>query len=183
MITMPCPCGRSDSYEQCCGRFHQGMTPDTAEQLMRSRFTAFQLMLEDYVRDTWFPGTCPHDLSLDRQVLWSSLKVSEHCQVGNKATVSFDATFYQVGQEAPWGTLRELSRFVLEEGRWWYVDGDAEWLSLRPGRNDPCPCGSGNKYKKCCALDNGVAYSESARRAFENHAPSHHQSANNGSNQ
>lgn len=21
-----------------------------------------------------------------------------------------------------------------------------------PGRNDPCPCGSGKKYKKCCAI-------------------------------
>ncbi|MBU1213526.1 MAG: SEC-C domain-containing protein, partial [Alphaproteobacteria bacterium] len=25
--------------------------------------------------------------------------------------------------------------------------------STKVGRNDPCPCGSGKKYKKCCGLN------------------------------
>ncbi|MEZ5505160.1 MAG: YchJ family metal-binding protein [Gammaproteobacteria bacterium] len=46
------------------------------------------------------------------------------------------------------GTLHERSRFVKEDGRWFYLDG--EMLPLpSPGRNDPCWCGSGQKFKKC----------------------------------
>ena len=32
--------------------------------------------------------------------------------------------------------------------------------SVRIGRNDPCPCGSGRKYKKCCLLNPRIASSE-----------------------
>ena len=30
-------------------------------------------------------------------------------------------------------------------------------MTAKPGRNDPCPCGSGNKYKKCCLTKNDAA--------------------------
>ena len=48
--------------------------------------------------------------------------------------------------------LDRLGRFARQEGEWYYVDGI---MGVRPrtapkiGRNDPCPCGSGKKYKKC----------------------------------
>ena len=32
-----------------------------------------------------------------------------------------------------------------------------------PGRNEPCPCGSGKKYKKCCALTGGYRASATVR--------------------
>ena len=31
------------------------------------------------------------------------------------------------------------------------VGGDGNIITVKePGRNSPCPCGSGKKYKKCC---------------------------------
>ena len=43
----------------------------------------------------------------------------------------------------------EDSRFVCEQGQWFYLDGNLK-TAARPGRNDPCPCGSGKKFKSCC---------------------------------
>ncbi len=51
---------------------------------------------------------------------------------------------------------RELSSFEKKGGAWYFTNGKN--LPPRPvtrsapkvGRNDPCPCGSGKKYKKCC---------------------------------
>jgi SEC-C motif-containing protein len=52
------------------------------------------------------------------------------------------------------GVLHERSRFLYEDGCWYYVDGelieDGALRSGKTGRNEPCPCGSGKKYKKCC---------------------------------
>ena len=49
---------------------------------------------------------------------------------------------------------RERSRFRRDGGRWYYLDGKAGGEPARrtatAGRNDPCPCGSGMKYKRCC---------------------------------
>jgi SEC-C motif-containing protein len=38
-----------------------------------------------------------------------------------------------------------------------------ELKGAQPGRNDPCPCGNGKKFKKCCLprrTTNGVGRSE-----------------------
>lgn len=185
-----CPCGSQRDYQACCGRFHgsdcgdgQPALPETAEQLMRSRFSAFRLSRMEYVAASWHPNTRPADLAADPTVLWSTLVVRDHRQQGDHATVDFDACFYQTGEPQPWGMLQEHSRFVREQGRWWYLDGDAQWSALSPGRNDGCPCGSGRKFKKCCFTDQGAAFVALARRAFQDHAPGHHQRANDGSNQ
>ena len=52
---------------------------------------------------------------------------------------------------------REIASFARHDGRWMYVDGATPKQQTvvndgpRIGRNDPCPCGSGKKAKKCCA--------------------------------
>ncbi|OZG72027.1 zinc chelation protein SecC [Hahella sp. CCB-MM4] len=142
-----CPCGSGKNYQACCEIYHQGQAAPDPESLMRSRYTAFSGSMWQYLLDTWHSSTRPASLGNDDPVEWFKLEVHESSADSDKGKVSFSATFRQAGK---WMQLRENSRFLHENGRWYYVDGDAEWVELDPGRNDPCPCGSGKKFKKCC---------------------------------
>ncbi|WP_019450282.1 YchJ family protein [Cupriavidus sp. BIS7] len=125
---VPCPCGNGD-FDACCGRFHRGEAlPPTAEALMRSRYSAYVLGNEDWLRQTWHASTCPGDLSVDRDTHWLGLTVKSHAQQDDlHATVEFVAR-YKLGGRAH--RMHELSRFVFEPrtageaARWLYVDGD-----------------------------------------------------------
>ncbi|MGY6563111.1 MAG: YchJ family protein [Halomonadaceae bacterium] len=144
-----CPCGSGLPLDACCGRFHAGEAAPTPEALMRSRYSAFALGLEDYLLATWHASTRPVDLNLDDATSWIRLEVLDHGSAGERGHVHFRATFRE-GRR--WGVLAENSRFVHEAGRWFYVDGEPTMERLKPGRNDPCPCGSGRKFKSCCGL-------------------------------
>lgn len=118
----PCPCGAAD-YAACCGRYHGGIPAPDAAALMRSRYSAYVLQLEDYLLATWHPGTRPAalDLAADK-THWLGLEVKRHnAESADRATVGFVAR-YKVGGRAH--RLHEVSRFVREEGRWFYVDGE-----------------------------------------------------------
>ena len=53
-----CPCSSGATYDTCCGPLHAGQkAAATAEQLMRSRYSAFALGLTDYLVETWHPDT------------------------------------------------------------------------------------------------------------------------------
>lgn len=144
-----CPCGSELNLSECCGHYHAGATAPTPEVLMRSRFSAFALGLHPYLLETWHPSTRPTELHLDDATRWVRLDVLDHDMQGERGRVHFRATFRE-GRR--WGRLEESSRFVHEEGRWFYVDGEPSLERLKPGRNDSCPCGSGRKFKSCCGL-------------------------------
>ena len=58
-----CPCGSGRAYAACCGRLHSGAeNAASAETLMRSRYSAYVLKLEDYLLATWHPDTRPRQL-------------------------------------------------------------------------------------------------------------------------
>ncbi|GAB5080653.1 YchJ family metal-binding protein [Arthrobacter sp. AD-310] len=118
-------CLSGEQYAQCCGRFHSGAEEAaTAEQLMRSRYSAFALLNAGYLRRTWHPDTAPKDLELDPDMQWRRLDILSTGAGGpfdTAGTVEFQAR-YRHGTER--GVLHELSRFVREDGRWFYVDGD-----------------------------------------------------------
>jgi len=116
-----CPCG-GPAYAQCCGRLHQGTPAESAEQLMRSRYSAYALGLMEYVHRTWHADTRPplSALTHDPAAKWLGLEVKRHQAQGDEATVEFVAR-YKVGGRAH--RLHETSRFVREEGKWLYVDG------------------------------------------------------------
>lgn len=117
-----CPCGGGD-FAACCGRFiDQGMPAQTAEQLMRSRYTAYTLGREAYVRATWYPRTVPEGVLVAQEpgTKWLGLEVRRHVADGQQATVEFVAR-YKIGGRAQ--RLHEVSRFVREEGCWYYLDG------------------------------------------------------------
>lgn len=120
-----CPCHSGKSYSDCCAPFHAGKSATSAEQLMRSRYSAYVLNLADYLRDTWHPNTRPNDLNQEslQGIKWIKLTiVSTQTLDANHATVTFKATF-KIGQQKN-QTLHETSRFVLENNQWFYVDGD-----------------------------------------------------------
>ena len=121
----PCPCGGLKSYERCCQKWHDGETPGDAEALMRSRYTAYVLKLEDYLRATWHPRTRPPSLSLDRSPRrWLGLKVLRHEVLApDDAVVEFIARYKASGRVHE---VREASRFVRDDGRWLYVEGDVK---------------------------------------------------------
>ena len=119
----PCPCGSLKTYERCCQRWHDGETPGDAEALMRSRYTAFVLKLEDYLLATWHPRTRPPSLLIEQSPRrWLGLKVLRHeAETAEKAIVAFIALYKASGRTHE---ISEVSRFVREDGRWLYVDGD-----------------------------------------------------------
>ena len=119
----PCPCGRPAAYDQCCGRWHAGPTrlqaPD-AEALMRSRYSAFVRELDDYLLDTWHPSTRPASVSFEAGLRWLGLDVKRHLPQGeDRAIVEFVARS-KLGGRAH--RLHETSRFVREDGHWFYID-------------------------------------------------------------
>jgi SEC-C motif-containing protein len=119
-----CPCGSSHSYENCCGILHQGSAAPTAEALMRSRYSAFVLKLEPYLLASWHPSTRPAalDLASEPATQWLELAIKRHEQVDEtRALVEFVAR-YKVNGRAH--RLHEVSRFIREDGRWFYLDGE-----------------------------------------------------------
>jgi SEC-C motif domain protein len=122
----PCPCGSGARYLACCGRWHAGagylQAPD-AEALMRSRYSAFVLGLDDYLLATWHPRTRPAGaLTADLGVRWLSLEIKRHTPLGDdEAQVEFVARSKHGGRAR---RLHETSRFVREGGCWFYLDGE-----------------------------------------------------------
>jgi len=126
MSSAPCPCGSKLTYVDCCGRYHNGpqhLQAPSAEALMRSRYSAFVLGFRDYLLATWHTSTRPADLEPDPpEMKWLGLDVKRAIQQdSDHATVEFVARSKLAGRAH---RLHEVSRFVREEGRWYYVDGD-----------------------------------------------------------
>ena len=173
-----CPCGSQVLLSECCERFISGqIQPETAEQLMRARYTAYCTGRVEYVQHTLAPEALR---SFDRKASekwaktadWRGLKVLNVKAGGRqdrKGVVEFVATYGQDGEEIE---HHEVSRFRRNgKGEWQYVDGDFHThaggqghhhhhhhqdppqtvVREQPkiGRNDACPCGSGKKFKKC----------------------------------
>lgn len=150
-MTLPsdsaCPCGSQLPYGQCCQPVHQGQPALSPEALMRSRYSGFVLGLSDYLRQSWHPTTRPAHLDLTDSPDWVALQVLSSGQQGDSGNVHFRA-IYRAGDG--FGYLEEASSFVREDDHWFYVSGETSEGALKPGRNDPCPCGSGRKFKTCC---------------------------------
>ena len=116
-----CACGSGRAYTQCCGPLHAGAVAADAEALMRSRYSAYVLGLRDYLQATWHVSTRPQLLELDPGVHWLGLSVKQHVATGiDTAEVEFLARYRLGGGSAV--RLHEHSRFVREQGRWFYLD-------------------------------------------------------------
>lgn len=160
---MFCPCESSIQYKDCCGKFHDKRAKaNTAEELMRSRYSAFAVGDIDYLFETHDPRTRDE---LDRAEIeawskgsdWQGLTIVQ-VEDGDKndtdGKVEFIAKFNADGEEH---YHHESAEFFRKGGVWYYKDGkmvDVETFvreTPKIGRNEPCHCGSGKKYKKCHA--------------------------------
>lgn len=157
-----CPCGSELSYEKCCEPAHTGTTPSkTAEALMRSRYSAYVKNCIDYLGDSLHPEH-KEDWSADDTKQWAQnsewlsleiISTEAGLESDNEGIVEFAANFKEGNQKS---RHHETSRFQKIDGKWYYVDGETPKPQTvrnetpKVGRNEPCPCGSGKKYKKCC---------------------------------
>lgn len=120
-----CPCGSGAAYAACCGRYIDDFintpAPD-AQRLMRSRYTAFVQERAAYLMATWQEGHRPQTLDFSPSCQWLGLQVKDFMQTSDAtAEVEFVARYKVQGRAV---RLHERSRFVYEEGRWFYADGD-----------------------------------------------------------
>ncbi len=120
---MNCPCGKG-LYAACCGKFHEGKElASNAEELMRSRYSAFVLNNEPYLLSTWHPSTRPQEpLFNGDKTQWMGLTVKHFNEANDQlsATVEFVA-IYKINGKAH--RLHEISDFVYVDKQWLYVDG------------------------------------------------------------
>jgi SEC-C motif domain protein len=151
-----CPCGSEAGLEACCGPRLAGTRPaESAEALMRSRYTAFTLADAEYLQRTHEPPLSDDERQelgkWARSVHWLGLEIllaEPPIGDGTSATVEFVARYLQNGSEV---ALREKSQFARRDGVWFYLDGRPELTRRRVDRNGPCVCGSGRKFKQCHA--------------------------------
>ncbi|GFO60274.1 UPF0225 protein [Geomonas silvestris] len=156
-----CPCGTGRAYAECCEPVIKGVRPaETAEALMRSRYSAYVKVETDYIFTTTHPQHregYDHDGTKEwaESAQWHGLEIVTTKNGGPEDTrgeVEFVARYTEKGDEK---VHHELAAFKKEAGRWYFTDGKSvgqQPLVRGPkiGRNDPCSCGSGQKYKKCC---------------------------------
>lgn len=152
-----CPCGSGLAYSDCCKPYHLGRPAPTPESLMRSRYSAFVFHNLDYVEAT---STEEAAATFARSTMeaslpdtkWLGLDISEVTETETEATVRFSFRYSYKGRDQ---MQVEIARFVRADGIWLYDSSEVNPKSapvrvVQIGRNDPCPCGSGKKYKKCC---------------------------------
>ncbi len=153
-----CLCGSKISQVNCCAVFHSGAKiAPTAEALMRSRFTAYALQNEIYLLETWDDSKRPNsvDFSKEGDVEWIGLTIiskKKGAEKDRKGIVEFKARYRLDDDEY---VMNEISRFVKKQGKWLYLDGvvksiDKVGQQTSQGKNVPCSCGSGKKFKRCC---------------------------------
>lgn len=124
-----CPCHSGQSYASCCQSLHLGKSANSAEQLMRSRYSAYVLKMADYLNMTQYAlgNAKPNQSELSPTDLlgikWLGLEILESQTLDlNHATVTFKARFRKGKQKTL--TLHERSHFIFENGNWFYVDGE-----------------------------------------------------------
>ena len=124
-----CPCGSGLAYGACCEPLHHGVPAETAEALMRSRYSAFAVGHIDHLFRTWHPRTRPPDVTPDPAVEWLGLEIARTVAGGptdEVGEVEFRARYRAGGREL---VHHETSRFERRAGRWVYVDGDPSGTS------------------------------------------------------
>ena len=156
-----CPCGSGRGYSECCEPYISGQAKaPTAEALMRSRYSAYAVHAIDYIIDTCIKDD-EHGIDVKQTRDWSEksewlgLKIISTSKGGpgdSEGTVEFEASYKSNGLK---DTYHETATFKKVNNTWLYDNGKIVPKTItregpKTGRNEPCPCGSGRKYKHCC---------------------------------
>jgi SEC-C motif-containing protein len=159
-----CPCCSGKSYAECCEPIINSESASTALKLMRSRYTAYSTKQADYLYKTTHSKTREkykiNDIEeWSKENTWIKLEIVsvEHGNINDiRGIVEFKAYYKNKNEVVE--ILHERSSFLKENGKWFYLDGTQNPqkidITKKVLRNDPCPCGSGKKQKKCCGKSN-----------------------------
>ncbi len=153
-----CPCGSGRLFDECCRPILAGGAAASPEALMRSRYSAFVTADIDHLENSLAAdardGFDRADTeSWAKEADWQGLEIRSAAEDGDMGSVEFVARYRFRGKPL---AHHELASFRRDNGRWAYVDGivnpkpPQRVATEKVGRNDPCPCGSGQKFKKCC---------------------------------
>lgn len=160
-----CPCGSQHLFSSCCEPLlNHSELADTAEALMWSRFCAFKLnnaqqRYLDYLIDTTHPDQQAvirqrYIYNNDDEAVWTRLEIVDTVQgqpTDSSSVVEFKAYFTTQASLEQEQAHHERSSFLKKQGKWYFVYPNIAFNTVdTTKRNDPCPCGSGKKYKKCC---------------------------------
>ena len=160
--TQQCYCQSGKPFAECCEPLIKGTaSPPTAEALMRSRYTAYVLEDIPYLARSLHPKERDDfdeagAAKWARDADWQGLEIVRTEQGGaddSKGQVEFKVSYKSHGSAC---VHHELAEFRKVDGKWYFYDGKminsppSRRTEPRIGRNEPCPCGSGKKYKKCC---------------------------------
>jgi SEC-C motif domain protein len=157
-----CPCGSALAYTGCCEPIISGKVKAlTAEALMRARYSAYVKHEIDFIANSCVRKEGENDIDMDETRRWSEdsewlgLKVHGTQNGGisdEEGIVEFSAFYTRNGFK---DEHREAAAFKKVDGNWLYAEGKLAGTTIvraapKVGRNEPCPCGSGKKYKHCC---------------------------------
>ncbi len=157
-----CPCGSGKTYSACCEPIIKGKSQaPTAEALMRARYSAYAAHAIEFIAKSCIRKDGDNDIDLDETRRWSEesewlgLTIHSTSKGGpsdDEGTVEFSALYARNGLK---DEHREVARFKKVDGVWFYSEGTVSATTVvranpKIGRNEPCPCGSGKKYKHCC---------------------------------
>jgi len=161
---MQCPCGSTLPFKQCCQTIIKNKKATTAEQLMRSRYSAYATNNAQYLYDS-YATISQQEQSVSeiehwaKQCQWLELSILTSADYNDYSTVEFSANYLQQNKLYQ---LHELSKFIqepeqeqkqtLEHLQWRYLDGQiiSHKMIRKIKANELCPCKSGKKFKKCC---------------------------------
>lgn len=155
-----CPCGSGAAYSICCEPIISGAQPaETAEKLMRARYSAYTKLKMDFVFETTHPD---HRQGYDHDGTkqwaetseWEGLEIVSTTKGGEQDTTGNVEFIARYSNNGTCHVHHESAEFKRTDGKWFFTDG----VQAKPrplvvnkiGRNDPCSCGSGIKFKKCC---------------------------------
>ncbi|MFP3350615.1 YchJ family protein [Pseudoalteromonas sp. SIMBA_153] len=148
-----CFCGSQQLYADCCEPFHLKIKqPQTPEQLMRARYSAYAVKNAAFVRESYAKEKqAENSLSEIKDFATScrfiNLTVLDSGYNDETGFVKFKAHYFY---QDLYCELAEHSKFIKEDEQWRYLDGEITPVAdIKVKRNDTCPCGSNKKYKKC----------------------------------
>ena len=163
MADSKCPCGSKKVFQDCCEPIVKGkLHAPTAESLMRARYTAYVKSDFPFLLESLHPSERA-DYDEDAVKKWASeaqwdgleiLRADAGGESDSEGRVEFQAKY--TIEDKPL-VHHETAEFKKDNGQWYFVEGRVRGVDPirrdgpKVGRNDPCPCGSGKKFKKCCA--------------------------------
>lgn len=157
-----CPCGSGKPYADCCEPIIKGAAAaPTAEALMRSRYSAYVTHNIDYIASSCVRENDQAEIDMEETRRWSEestwhglkiIRTEKGGEADTKGVVEFTAEYTRGGLR---DVHHETANFEKRNGAWVYTTGTLASTTVvrdgrKIGRNEPCPCGSGKKYKQCC---------------------------------